>query len=488
MSSALLVASAVPGALVAWRVAALAVETRRSRRLLSAAQEQLASATAALAEQALTDPLTGLANRRALLDQLERLVGEGRTAVWFFDLDRFKVVNDSLGHAAGDALLLEVGRRLQRIEAGSPGSVCARLGGDEFVLAGPVDGASPLRGMAEDMLATLAEPIEVVGTELYVNASVGIAVSGPGVDAAEVLRNADAAMHAAKAAWRDRVTVFDASMRAGSTRRLGIESELRAALEGGDLGAHYQPIVDAVTGDVVAVEALLRWTRGGEMLRPAAFLDVAEDSGLIVPIGEQMLNMACQQLAAWDSSGEAGVVGLDVYVNLSGRQLTAGGRLHSVVHGVLATFGLDPSRLVLEVNENALMHNVDFSMLVLEKLAADGVRIAIDDFGTGVTSLAHVTALPLWAVKLDRELSLQLASREDGGRVLGSLVELLHGMGRDVIVEGVEERSQLDAALAAGVDLVQGYLTGRPMASRSLQQSMIQRHAPGPPALRVITG
>jgi diguanylate cyclase (GGDEF)-like protein/PAS domain S-box-containing protein len=423
-----------------------------------------------LARLALGDALTGLANRAALLQHLEDLLA-ARTplALLFLDLDRFKVVNDSLGHSAGDELLRTVAGRL----AGTcrEGDVVARLGGDEFVVVAARLAEEGAVQLADRVQRVLAAPVEVSGHELVVSASIGIVVHPDGGreqrDAESLLRDADASMYRAKAKGRARAVVWRQGSEEPPAHRLTLEQELRAALESGQITVHYQPQVELGSGRVVGVEALARWahpTRG--LLLPAEFLDVAEETGLIVELGRQVLRAAAHQVAAWRRLPGSADLGLSV--NRSSSELLAPGQLDLALD-VLQDSGLPASALTVEVLESVLL---DVEGAVLEALAsyvAHGVRLALDDFGTGSSSLMHLRRLPVASVKIDRSFVVGLGHSRQDEAIVRALCSLTGDLGMSCIAEGVEEDEQRDWLVAQGVTVAQGYLLHRPLPAAAVE-------------------
>jgi diguanylate cyclase (GGDEF)-like protein/PAS domain S-box-containing protein len=425
--------------------------------------------------RALHDPLTGLANRQLLLDRMEQGLARARrsgsgVAALYLDLDDFKFVNDSHGHAAGDRLLVTVSERLRRVMRS--GDTVARMGGDEFVILveGIDDGASAT-AFADRIRAAIAEAI-TLGTHqaVSVTVSVGIALDG-GITTPELLlHDADAALYRAKATGKDRSEIFDATLRAESVRRLGIELMLRQALEQGDLVVHYQPIIDLATNQLHSVEALLRLARPtGELVAPGEFLEIAEETGLIVTIGAGVLDAACAQLATWrlefGASGPASVA-----INLSSRQLSHPGLINQVCR-VLSDTGLSPSMLSLEFDELAIRRARGRTRESLEQLRSMGVTVGIDDFGTGASSLTSLKALPLDYVKLDRSLVAEMGRAESDTAIIRALIELAGTLGLTTIAEGVEREEQLVVLREMGCQLAQGFLFSQPQPAAVIEHS-----------------
>jgi diguanylate cyclase (GGDEF)-like protein/PAS domain S-box-containing protein len=441
-------------------------------RLLGICQDITTQKTteAALTRLALQDPLTGLPNRALFLDRLALALRRqerdgGIVAVLFVDLDRFKAVNDTLGHFAGDQLLAAVADRLARILR--PGDTIARLGGDEFaVVCEGLVGHAGAEEIAVRILNTFAAPVVVEGQEVIASASIGIAISEPDATPDTMLRDADTAMYEAKDAGRNRFCVFDPASRARTLARLRRAEELRVALDRSELRLCYQLEVDLAEEATTGVEALVRWqhpTLG--LLAPSEFIDVAEETGLVVPLGDWVLWEACRELARRDPKANPG--GLRLSVNLSARQLGVP-ELIDTVRDVLGETGLDPSRLCLEITESVLMDEVGSSIEALLDLKALGVRLAIDDFGTGYSSLSYLRRFPVDVVKLDRSFVAGLGVDPAATAIVAAVVNLAHALGIVVVAEGVETEAQLVALRALRCDRAQGYYWNRPLPAGEL--------------------
>ena len=422
--------------------------------------------------QALHDPLTGLANRTLMLDRLEqarlRAPRAGTVAVLFLDLDRFKVVNDSMGHDAGDQLLVAVAQRI--IHGLRPQDTAARFGGDEFVILCE-DLASPAEAMsiAERLLETLGAPLSLMGQHLFISASIGVAITTPeDDDAAGLLRDADAAMYEAKAKGPARCELFDTRMRDRAVARLELENDLRRAVDRRELDVHYQPNVRVSDEGVVGLEALVRWNhpeRGD--IPPAEFIPLAEETGLIVPLGAWVIETACRQLADWTRRGCVGAGDLYVAVNISPYQLSHAGLVNHVA-AVLMMTGVSPRSLCLEVTESALLDDLHGARDVLERLRRLGVRIALDDFGTGYSSLSYLQMLPVDILKLDRSFIARLSPDPRDRAVVAGMVDLAHALDLIVIAEGVETAQQLSDLRDLNCDLVQGFHYYQPQPAEDL--------------------
>jgi len=428
-----------------------------------------------LREQAVHDALTGLPNRTLLLDRVTQALelGERRgthTAVLFVDLDRFKVVNDSLGHAKGDRLLQQVAVRLA--QAVRRGDTVGRFGGDEFlVVVEDVAGEAGAVIAADRLMAALADPFDLDGAEVVVSASIGIALAGPGADAVgadSLVRDADAAMYRAKDSGRSRVAVFEDTLHAELLRRYELEQGLRGAVDRDELVVLYQPRVRLADGRLTGVEALVRWDRPGHGLVGAdEMIPIAEDTGLIVPVGAWVLAAACRQAVAWD--GHPALGGQSVSVNLSARQLNDPG-LVDVVAANLAETGLAPERLCLEVTESALARDPDGAAAVLSSLKRLGVRLAIDDFGTGYATLDYVRRFSMAdELKIDRSFVAGLADLHGAdAAIVSAAIVLADALGFETVAEGVETPEQLAVLRCLGCDSAQGWYFGRPTAADQL--------------------
>jgi diguanylate cyclase (GGDEF)-like protein/PAS domain S-box-containing protein len=415
-----------------------------------------------LAHRALHDSLTGLGNRALLLEQIGRALARaeqhgGLIALLFFDLDQFKLVNDSLGHAAGDELLVAVAERF--LASSRAEDSVARLGGDEFVvLCEGLNDPDDAGRVAAHLLDSLGAPFVVAGRQLFVTASTGVAMT-PAPDADTLLREADAAMYQAKALGRNRFALFAPSLHHRTSRQLRLASELHDALTHEELRLLYQPVVNVASGEITAFEALVRWQHPDEgLLSPDEFIPLAEDIGLISVIGAWATRQACHHVGSWQELKP----GLSVHVNVSPHQL--GDTFVGQVVNALAASGIRAEQLVLEVTEQAVMTNFDRSREVLLTLQELGVRIAIDDFGTGYSSLAYLQNLPVDGLKVDQTFIQRLGDTAADTAIVTSIVGLAHTFGLTAIAEGVETSGQLETVRALGCDEAQGYYWSRPVA------------------------
>jgi diguanylate cyclase (GGDEF)-like protein/PAS domain S-box-containing protein len=428
----------------------------------------------ALAHQALHDHLTGLPNRVLLHDRLglalARCARSGcHVAVVFLDLDRFKVVNDSLGHDTGDRVLRAVSARITNVLR--PADTLARFGGDEFVvvcddIAGPAEATR----IARRILDALADPVDEADGGVHVGASVGVALArGEDVTAEDMVRDADAAMYRAKERGRGRIELFDEGMRSRLVTKLAEERRLRTAVASEELDLHYQPIMALPTLEAVAVEGLVRWRhpeRG--VVAPAEFIPLAEESGLITDLGHWVLEEGCRQAGGW--ARELGPERpLEVALNLSTRQLSEQG-LAKRVEALLDRHGLHPGgvALCLEITESFLLEDPVATGTALDELRSLGVRLAIDDFGTGYSSLAYVRRFPLDALKIDRTFVAGLGTDPDSRAITSAIIEMGHALGLEVVAEGVEEEVQLEVLVELGCDRAQGFLFSRPVPAPEL--------------------
>lgn len=430
-----------------------------------------AEAATRLAWQAFHDSLTGLPNRALLNDRLGHAVERARrvgdlTALLFLDLDRFKLVNDSMGHDAGDELLIEVAHRLQRVVRA--GDTVARLGGDEFVvLVESVDDRDEVRALAERVGAVVAAPIALSQGMVTVTASIGIAYDS-GRGPAHLLRDADTALYRAKEKGRNRYHVFTESLRTAALRRMAAEQILREALDHERLVVHHQPIVDLATGEVRGAEALLR-LRGadGSLELPGEYIEVADESGLIVPVGAVVLDLACAAMAGWrDEHGP--LAPQHVAVNVSARELASAG-FTDLVDRTLDTHGLAASELVLEFTEATVIGADRATLRAVDWLHDRGVGLSIDDFGTGYSSLAYLKRFPIRSVKLDRTFVAGLGVDASDAEIVRAVVGLGRSLGLEVIAEGIETPSQLASLRELGCAFGQGFLLGHPAPAEDLR-------------------
>jgi len=419
----------------------------------------------ALAHQALHDALTGLPNRALLLDRLDRALADTRragVAVVFMDLDRFKLVNDSMSHAAGDELLVEVAKRLSSVVR--PSDTLARLGGDEFVLVCPeLVSEQQVLDVVSRLSTELERPFQLDGRELGITSSMGLALAPAGTEVhpESLLRDADTALYRAKENGRARCEIFDEAMRERASQRLEVLNDLRVALQEEQFAAWYQPVVDVVTGKVVGCEALARWhhPRKG-LVMPDSFILHAEETGAVVALGAAVLSQACLQVAGWNRARPPSEA-LRVGVNLSARQLSSP-QLVETVEKALEDSGLDPEHLCLEVTESVIMHDVVLSGAALGRLRELGIRTAVDDFGTGYSSLAYLLSLPVDVLKIDRSFVAALdEANEPAIAIVRAIAALAEALGLGVLAEGVENERQLSQLAALGVQQGQGFLWGK---------------------------
>jgi diguanylate cyclase (GGDEF)-like protein len=442
------------------------------------------------------DPLTGLPNRVLFMDRLERAIARERTpseppafAVFFLDVDRFKIINDSLGHLVGDELLVSLAHRLEHALRSTDTvsryvgeHTLARLGGDEFtVLLDGVHSARDAQAVADRLLSVASRPFELQGREIFISVSIGIVMSADRYARGEdMVRDADTAMYQAKANGKARAEIFDTSMLQAVEQRLALESDLRHALERHELHVFYQPIVSLAGGQLCGFEALLRWqhpTRG--MVMPSEFVAAAEETGMIVPIGHWVLHEACRQMRAWsDEFPECNE--LMINVNLSARQCLQPNLVTEVAR-VLAETGLPAARLKLEITESVVMENSQDVSAILNELRTLGVQLGLDDFGMGYSALSYLQRFPFQTLKIDRSF---VSSMQDGGNaeIIRAIVSLATGLAMDVTAEGVETADQVSRLKDLSCEFGQGFYFHKPLAREDAHA--VLRARKWPPAAR----
>jgi PAS domain S-box-containing protein len=444
-----------------------------------------------LAHHAFHDGLTNLPNRVLLLDRLSRTIAVSRRhtdlkfAVLFIDIDGFKVFNDSLGHAAGDALLVKISQRLtaclrradtvSRPQNGKADSLIAdstlaRPGGDEFaVLAEELHDPSDAVRMAERIQEKLAAPFEVQGQEIVITASIGIAFGGSTTnDAEDLLRDAEIAMYRAKRTGKARCEVFDNAMHSGARKRLQLETDMRKALELDEFHVYYQPVVSLSTGLIVGFEALSRWHRHDGIVMPSDFIPVANETGMILAINRELLLVACRQLRRWQERYPSDPP-LSLSVNVSPKQF-AQPDLASQIGQLIEQSGMDPRCVDLEITETIAMADAERSGVVLSELKALGVRLDIDDFGTGYSSLSRLQRFPVDTLKIDRAFVSRMDSDHDTHEIVRIIVMLAHNLGLKVVAEGIETQTQLDLLRKIGCELGQGYFFSKPADHETIEK------------------
>lgn len=436
----------------------------------------LAQARTELQFLALHDNLTKLPNRRLFQGRLDQQIADsdrnGSTfSVLFVDLDGFKQINDAYGHYIGDALLVEVAGRVRSVVRAS--DTVARFGGDEFVLLADTAEPADAAALANKIIHTLEQPFFIAGHECQVTASIGISLYADGSDSDLLVKNADAAMYRAKEMGRNSYRFFDSSMNEDAEKQLQMVHDLRKALTRNELELYYQPKLDARTGTVQGVEALIRWNhpkRG--LLQPAEFIPLAEKFGLILPIGQWTVSEACRQMSEWRASGYGH---LTVAINLSAAQFNHSD-LICLVRENLARYSIEPSRLMLEVTESTAMCDPDASLRILQQLRAIGVRISIDDFGTGYSSLMYLRRLPASELKIDRGFVRELPQQGEDAAIISAIVALGRTLNLQIVAEGVETLEQQEMLTGLGCTLLQGYLIGRPMPADQLAMALERRN------------
>jgi diguanylate cyclase (GGDEF)-like protein len=436
-----------------------------------------------LLHNAFHDWLTGLANRALFMDHLKLALGRAERqesyqfAVLFLDLDRFKVVNDSLGHLTGDQLIIETARRLST--AVRPGDTVSRLGGDEFtVLLDGIRDESEARAVAERLQRELAAPFNLGGHEVFTTVSIGVAIGARDyIRPEDILRDADTAMYRAKQLGKARYEMFDEAMHTRAMDRLGLERDLRRAVEREELFLQYQPIVSLGTGSLRGFEALVRWRhpeRG--IIPPAEFIPIAEETGLIIQIGKWVLTEACRQMSRWQKLSPRSEP-LQISVNLSCKQFLQANLLEQI-HEVLRETGLDARSLKLEITESVVMENIETATCMLERLRADGVELSIDDFGTGYSSLSYLQRFPVSTLKIDRSFVSRITESAGSAEIIRAIMHLGQTLGMNVVAEGVETEEQGAQLRALGCEFGQGYYFARPM-DEEIVEALFLGNLPG---------
>ncbi|HEY4433555.1 MAG TPA: EAL domain-containing protein [Candidatus Cybelea sp.] len=461
---------------VAFVPAALRIRMQRSelRSRLEAqrVKGQLQAVQDALLHLARFDTLTDLPNRMTLTQALSDAIevaerDDSHVAVIFLDLDRFKDVNDTLGHEVGDRLLQEISRRF--LGALPPGGMLARWGGDEFVAVVPaLRDTAVVTQFAQRLICSVADAVDVDGLELVVTVSAGVAVyPADGDEPGILIRNADTAMYEAKRELHGHYRFFTSALHTAAERRHHIPNELRKAIDDDRFVLHYQPLVDAQSNVLVGAEALLRWIdEDSRLCLPGEFIVAAEESGIIVPLGEWVLRAACKQLAKWQERG----IDLDVAVNVSPRQFVQGG-FPEVVKRALRETGADPARLQIEITEAAIMSDVGAALETLRSIRALGIRVAIDDFGTGYSSFAYLKRFDVDVLKMDR-MFVRDVEEERGLAIARSIITVAHSLGLTVTAEGVETAAQCRVVTLLDCDHLQGFHLGRPMPVREFESRL----------------
>ncbi|HVR38684.1 MAG TPA: EAL domain-containing protein, partial [Thermoanaerobaculia bacterium] len=447
--------------------------------LLEDEREAAEIASAQIEHLAYHDALTGLPNRPLFLDRtIVALANANRAGhklgVLFLDLDRFKDINDSLGHTVGDALLKSVAERIRRCVR--EGDTVARFGGDEFTLLIPkIDYVEDAAKIAQKVIETLKIPFEILDRELFITTSVGVSIyPNDGIDSETLIRNADTAMYRAKDQGRDNYQLYAPAMNVRALERLALENMLRKALHNEELVLHYQPLIDARTRMITGVEALIRWEHPElGLLYPASFISVAELSGLILPIEQWVLRTACRQIRYWQRKI---VHDMTISVNLSARQFQQPD-LAEQIRVVVEDCGIQPSTLQVEITESNAMQNADNTIHILRDLKSAGIRIAMDDFGTGYSSLNYLKRFPIDTLKLDRMFVNDVATDPIDAAIVSSVIDMAHSLSLKVVAEGVETDAQVDFLTRQQCDVLQGYLFGTPRTAEEMELMLLDARA-----------
>jgi len=457
------------------RVAARTAELAGANKLLREEIVERRQAEARVHHMAYHDSLTGLPNRALLSDRLDCALkssqrNDRKLALMFIDLDRFKNINDSLGHATGDHLLREVARRLCLAVRHS--DTVARLGGDEFVVLLPdVGGAQECGQVADKIIEALATPFPFEGHSLHITPSIGISLCpDDGGDVDTLMRHADAAMYHAKASGRNNYQFFDQRMNQAAARHFELESSLRGALQRGEFELYYQPIVDTASRRLHALEVLLRWRRDGETLvGPDEFIPILEENGMIVAVGEWVIRSACEQSMAWQAQG---LTAVPLAINLSARQFMHDGLVDSI-RRIAADTGIDPALVEFEITETALMQHGGQTLEILRQMNGMGMRLSIDDFGTGYSSLAYLKRFPVRKIKIDRAFVRELEASAEDRAIVAAVMALADSLGLSVVAEGVETEGQAALLHGHGCQYAQGYLFARPLPALAAARLLV---------------
>ncbi len=463
------------------RVAQRTRELEIANSKLATSRDHAESVAKRMEHFAYHDALTGLPNRILLNDRITTVLAharrnQGMVALLFLDLDRFKIINDSLGHAVGDQLLRVIARRLGNCIREE--DTVARLGGDEFMVVLPkISGSSDAGRISRKIIDSLIDPISCNGHVLNITTSIGISIYPyDGTDSETLIKHADISMYRAKELGRNKAVYFTAEMNAGSRKQLALETNLRQAIAKDQLKLFYQPKIDISRNTIIGLEALLRWehpTMG--MISPREFIPVAEDSGLIIPIGEWVLNTAFTQLKQWHN---AGFHDLTVAVNLSSAQLSRPG-FEGVVKQALQAAGVDACMTELEITENLAMDNIESAIAILEKLKKLGISIAMDDFGTGYSSLSYLRRLPVDTVKIDQSFVREIPGSQEDTLIVQTIIAMAHSLGLSLIVEGIENVKQLNFFKQQGCHIVQGFLFSKPVEAGEILNMLTAQSVPG---------
>ena len=463
------------------RVALRTKELEESNSQLAVSKKSAETIAKRMEYHAHHDDLTGLPNRALLNDRINTELAHARRqqstmALLFLDLDRFKVINDSLGHAVGDQLLRVIARRLRNCVREE--DTVARLGGDEFLILLPrISSSSDAGRVGRKIIDALMEPVTCNGNEINITTSIGISIYPfDSIDADTLVKNADISMYRAKELGRNKVVYYTAEMNAGSRKKLALETNLRKALDRDELLLQYQPKINTTDNTIVGVEALLRWnhpTMGA--ISPAEFIPVAEDSGLIIPIGKWVLETAFSQLSKWHDAGHDQ---LTMAVNLSSAQMSRPG-LVKIISTALADAGIDPGMAELEITENVAMQDIDSAISTLEKLKNTGICIAMDDFGTGYSSLGYLRKLPIDIVKIDQSFVRDIPDSKEATLIAEAIIAMAQSLRLSLIVEGIENVRQLNYFKQQGCEVMQGFLFSKPAEAADILDMLNARHVPG---------